>query len=78
MSGKIEFIGEPPFDLPVIQSAEARLMGEHVEMTLRIALPNIPQLSEIKAQMLHGVALSLGEQLRKRAIEAELKEQQRP
>ena len=54
MSGKIDFIGGSPFNLPVIQSAEAHLMGEHVEMTLRIALPNVPQLSEIKAQMLHG------------------------
>jgi hypothetical protein len=42
MSGKIDFIGESLFDLPVVQSAEACLMGQHVEITLRKALPNVP------------------------------------
>jgi hypothetical protein len=73
MNSKITFEGQPPFGLEVAQTGSARAVGDDVEMTLYISAPEIsPEPVAIQVPMLHSTALSLGDQLRKAAIEAEL------
>jgi len=68
----ITLAGRPPFGLQIAQTGSARAVGDDVEMILYVSAPEISrELVAIHIPMLHSTALSLGDQLRKAAIEAE-------
>ena len=73
MNIKITFEGQPPFGLKVAQRAKAYAVGNGVEMVLYISAPEISrELVAIQVPMLNSTAQSLGDQLRKAGLEAEL------
>jgi hypothetical protein len=62
--GEIIFEGNPPFDLPVAQTAEARVEGETVEMFLTVSVPEVkPTPVRIRVAMTWETAAKLGVQL---------------
>jgi hypothetical protein len=69
----IIFEGDPPYDLPIAQSAEARSVDETVELTLRVSVPGKrPSPAPIRVQMTAEVARALSAQLQPAATMAEL------
>ena len=48
----IKFEGDPPYDLPVAQTAYSRPQGEIVEAVLIVSVPGIqPETVEVRAQI---------------------------
>jgi hypothetical protein len=72
--GTVEFQGDPPYDLPVAQTAEALAEGENVELTLRVSLPGkLPSPAPIRVQMTAAVARAVGGQMGAAATAAEMR-----
>jgi hypothetical protein len=62
--GRIEFIGDPPYWLPVVQSGEAIAVDDTVQVTLRVSVPEkLPRPFAIQVQVPLGVAQHLRGQL---------------
>jgi hypothetical protein len=75
IESKIRFEGEPPFPMPVIQSAQVDASENVVIMILYVIDPEYgPAPVPIHAQMISKVALALSAQLGRAGVEAELKD----
>ena len=60
----IKFEGDPPYDLPVAQTAYSRPRGEIVEVILIVSVPGIqPEMVEVRVPMSRETAQALGAQL---------------
>jgi hypothetical protein len=74
----IEFQGDPPFDLPVAQTAEARAEGEIVELILTVSVPAIqPMPVRVHVPMTWEKARALGVQLGPVSLAAEMRARRR-
>jgi hypothetical protein len=74
----IKFEGDPPYDLPFAQSAEARSEGEIVELILTVDAPGIqPARVLVRIPMTWATARALGGQLRPVSDAAERRARQR-
>jgi hypothetical protein len=72
--GTIQFQGDPPYDLPVAQTAEAQAVGETAELILRVIVPGkLPSPAPIRVQMTAAVARGLSNQLQAVATTAEMR-----
>ena len=68
----IKFEGDPPFNLPLAQTASARAEGENVEVVLTVSVPDIqPEPVQIRVSMSGKTAQSLAEQLNRACFAAE-------
>lgn len=68
--GIISFEGDPPYDLPLAQTAEARSEGEIVDLILTVSAPDIqPE----PVPMTWKKARELGGQLGPAALAAEMR-----
>jgi len=62
--GEITFTGEPPYSLPVAQSAGARALDTTVEVTLTVNVPDkLPPLVPVRIQLTVPVAQTLAVQI---------------
>ena len=60
----IKFEGDPPYDLPVAQTAYSRPQGEIVEVVLIVSVPDIQREHvEVRVPMSRETAQALGAQL---------------
>jgi hypothetical protein len=74
----IEFQGDPPYDLPPAQTAEAEAVDETVELTLRVIVPGkLPSPAPIRIQMTTAVAKALAGQMGAAVIAAEMRARRR-
>ena len=70
----IKFEGDPPYDLPLAQSAEARAEGITVELVLRVSIPGKqPSPAPVRVQMMPEVARTLATQMQPCATAAEMR-----
>jgi hypothetical protein len=62
--GEIKYEGDPPYSLPVAQSASASAVDETVELTLRVIVPGkFPSPAPIRVQMTIDAARDLQAQM---------------
>jgi hypothetical protein len=62
--GEISFRGDPPYELPIAQGAEARAVDILIEVTLRISAPHKrPDPAPIRVRLPLEMAQSLRSQL---------------
>ena len=74
---RMHFAGDPPFDLPAAQSAEAPAVDESVELTLRVIVPGkVPSPAPVRVRMTAAVARHLAGQTAAAATNAEIKGQE--
>jgi hypothetical protein len=75
--GLIHFEGDPPFDLPLVKNAEARAVGEVVELVLHVSLPNQPAPVAVCVKITAEGAMDLSRQLLPAATAAFVMERER-
>jgi hypothetical protein len=75
--GLINFEGDPPFDLPLVKNAEARAVGEVVELVLHLLLPNEPEATLVCVKITADAAMRLSRQLLPAAATAFVMERER-
>jgi hypothetical protein len=70
--GELLFEGDPPFELPIVQAASARVVDKAVEILLAVSAPELRQWSfQVRARMTHLVASALADQMKVEASKAE-------
>ena len=70
----IKFEGDPPYDLPIAQSAEARAEGINVELVLYVSVPGkLPSPAPVRVQMKPEIAWTLVTQMQPCATAAEMR-----
>jgi hypothetical protein len=75
--GLINFEGDPPFNLPLVKNAEARAVGEVVELVLYVSLPNHPAPVPVCMKITADAAMELSKQLLPAATTAFVMERER-
>lgn len=67
----IVFDGDPPYDLPVAQAAEASAEGDTVLLTVRVILPGkLPSPAPVRVALPLSVAEALAAQIQPAVIAA--------